>query len=86
MARPELMRFEVDRTRDLFYRGFPLLDRVPPAMRVDIELFIRGGLAILGKIERVGYDVWRTRPALAKWEKAGLLAGALLRRLQAAVF
>src|SRR5207245_3197169 len=35
----DLMRFEVDRTRDLFYRGFPLLDLVPPNVRVDIELF-----------------------------------------------
>jgi hypothetical protein len=55
-------------------------------MRIDIELFIRGGLAILSKIEGVGYNVWQTRPALAKWEKAGLMAGALLRRLQAALF
>ena len=81
----ELMRFEVDRTRDLFYRGFPLLERVPLAMRADVELFIRGGLAILRKIERCGYNVWATRPVLAKWEKAGLMAGALWRRLRAAV-
>src|SRR5262249_26969625 len=82
----ELMGFEVGRTRDLVYRGFPLLDRVPPAMRVDIELFIRSGLAILRKIEGIGYNVWLARPALAKWEKAGLMAGALWRRLQTAVF
>src|SRR5205807_5608662 len=33
-----LMRFEVERTRDLFYRGFPLVERVPPRFRVDIDL------------------------------------------------
>jgi squalene synthase HpnC len=82
----ELMRFEVDRTRDLFYRGFPLLDRMPAEVRGDIELFIRGGLAILRKIEQIDYNVWQTRPVLAKWEKAGLMAGALLRRLQDALF
>src|SRR5205807_5806669 len=38
----ELLRFEIDRTRDLFYRGLPLLDRVTPEVRPDIELFIRG--------------------------------------------
>jgi squalene synthase HpnC len=81
----ELLRFEVDRTRDLFYRGFPLIERVPAAARADIELFIRGGLAILRKIESQGYDVWRRRPALAKWEKGSLLVGALWRRLQPAL-
>jgi squalene synthase HpnC len=78
----ELLRFEVDRTRDLFYRGYPLLDRVPGQVRADIELFVRGGLAVLAKIERAGYDVWTARPALAMWEKAALLGGALFRRLR----
>jgi squalene synthase HpnC len=80
----ELMRFEVVRTRDLFYRGLPLLDRMPAEVRPDIELFIRGGLAILRKIERCRYNVWASRPALAKWEKAALLTGALLRRARTA--
>jgi squalene synthase HpnC len=78
----ELMRFEVDRTRDLFYRGQPLLGLVPPAVRADVDLFIRGGLAVLRKIEAAGYDVWARRPVLEKWEKGALLAGAVWRRLQ----
>src|SRR5205807_2266975 len=45
----ELMRFEVERTRDLFYRGFPLVERMPPTLRADVELFIHGGLAVLDK-------------------------------------
>jgi squalene synthase HpnC len=82
----ELMRFEVDRTRDLFYRGWPLLDEVPRDVRPDLELFIRGGLAILRKIERRRYNVWAARPVLAKWEKAALLTGVLVRRLNSALF
>jgi squalene synthase HpnC len=81
----ELMRFEVERTRDLFYRGLPLLDELEPAVRSDVELFIRGGLAILRKIERLRYNVWARRPVLAKWEKAALLGGALWRRLNRAL-
>jgi squalene synthase HpnC len=77
-----LLRFEVDRTRDLFYRGFPLIDGMPTALQADVELFIQGGLAILRKIERCGYNVWARRPVLAKWEKGVLLAGALLARLR----
>jgi squalene synthase HpnC len=75
-----LMRFEVDRTRALFERGLALVPLVPADVRTDIELFARGGLGILRKIEEVGYDVWRTRPVLHRWEKAALLGGALWKR------
>jgi squalene synthase HpnC len=81
----QLLRFEVDRTRDLFYRGMPLIERMPADVRPDVELFLRGGLAILSKIERCGYNVLARRPALAKWEKAALLGGALWRRAWAAL-
>jgi squalene synthase HpnC len=81
----ELLRFEVDRTRELFDRGSPLVERLPGELRPDVELFIRGGLAVLRKIERGGYNVWARRPALAKWEKGALLAGALWRRLRGVV-
>ena len=46
----ELMRFQVERTRDRFYRGVPLVERLAPDIRPDVELFIRGGLAVLRKI------------------------------------
>jgi squalene synthase HpnC len=77
----DLMRFEVDRTRAIFESGRPLLDRVPADVRVDIELFLRGGLAVLRKIERLNYNVWARRPELSKWEKAGLLLRAVWGRL-----
>ena len=82
----ELLRFEVERTRDLFYRGLPLVERMAVELRPDIELFLRGGLAILRKIERCRYNVWAARPALAKWEKAALLGATLFRRWNATWF
>jgi squalene synthase HpnC len=78
----ELMRFEVDRTRELFSRGMPLVARMPEAMQADIELFVQGGLAILRRIEQQDYNVWAKRPTLAKWEKGMLLVVALWRRLR----
>ena len=72
-----LLRFEVERTHDLFQRGLPLVEQMPGILKVDIDLFVRGGLAILRKIEANGYDVWTRRPVLTKWEKASLLLGAL---------
>ena len=82
----DLLRFEVDQTKDMFYRGWPLLDHIDPEIRPDIELFIRGGLGILKKIEKANYDVWTSRPKLAKWEKAALLGGVLWNRVQRSLF
>jgi len=76
-----LMRFEVDRARGYFDRGAALLPLLPREARVDIDLFIRGGRAILRAVERVGYDVWAQRPEVTKWGKAKLMAGALAGRL-----
>jgi squalene synthase HpnC len=76
----ELMRFEVERARGLFEQGLPLVQRVPADVQADIELFARGGLGILRKIEEIGYNVWQTRPVLRKWEKLALLGGVLWRR------
>ncbi len=79
-ATPEfvnLMRFEVDRARDLLQAGRALLPHLPRNLAVDVDLFGRGGLAILDRIEAQGFDVWRSRPEVGKFAKLGLLARAL---------
>ena len=77
----ELMRFEVERARALFLAGLPLAQRVDRRLAADIDLFSRGGLAILARIEQRGYDVLSERPALTGRGKLRLLAGAVLRRM-----
>ncbi len=77
----ELLRFEVERTRGFFDRGEALLPLLSREARVDVDLFIRGGRAVLHAIERANYDVWTCRPKVSKFEKAKLFAGAVLRRL-----
>src|SRR5262245_6114034 len=74
----ELMKFQVNRTRALFAQGRPLSKRIPGALAVDVDLFSRGGLAILDCIERQGFDVLTVRPALTKGTKLRLLGHALL--------
>ena len=44
-----VLRFEVDRARELLHRGRPLIGRMPRALAVDVDLFSRGGLAILDR-------------------------------------
>ena len=81
-ATPEfrrLMKFEVDRARGLFRRGYPLAGRVAKPARIDVALFTAGGLAVLRAIEKQDYDVLSRRPALSKRAKGRLLASAWLR-------
>lgn len=75
----DLMRFQVERARAFFDRGAALLPLLPRAARVDVDLFSRGGYAILSAIERANYDVWTRRPEVSKWAKAKLLLGAAMR-------
>jgi len=73
----DLMRFQVERARSYFRAGLPLIDRVRGHLRVDLALFSLGGLAILRKIERQGYDTLSRRPSLSRPEKVGLALQAL---------
>jgi squalene synthase HpnC len=68
----ELLRGEVDFARSLFERGLPLIGLVGRELALDLELFSRGGLAILRAIERQDYDVLASRPALSKGTKLRL--------------
>jgi squalene synthase HpnC len=77
----ELMRFEVQRAREWFHKGLPLAQKVDSALAIDIELFSRGGLAILQAIEDQGYDVLRRRPVISKPRKLALVARAGLKKL-----
>ncbi len=75
----ELMRDLVNRAHVLFLEGLPLVERVDRRLAVDLELFSRGGLAILEKIRTLDYNVLASRPVISKWERAGLLARAVWR-------
>ena len=57
-----MMKFEVERAREWFARGLPLVKMVNRELAIDLELFSRGGQEILNAIERQGYDVLRARP------------------------
>ena len=50
------------------------------ALAMDVDLFSRGGMAILDRIEARGFDVLSSRPEVGKLAKLGLLARALLAR------
>jgi squalene synthase HpnC len=73
-----LMKQLIARTRQLFAEGMPLARSVDSALRVDIEMFSRGGLAVLDAIEAIGYNTLDRRPSIPKSKQFGLLARVLV--------
>ncbi len=73
------MREAVGVARRLFQEGLPLVKMVDRRLSFDLDLFNRGGLRILDKIERQNYNVLTKRPKVSKLDRVGLVAHALLR-------
>jgi squalene synthase HpnC len=63
----------------MFLDGLPLARTVDRRLAVDLELFSRGGMRVLEKIEEQDYDVLRQRPSVSKIERVSLLLGVLVR-------
>jgi len=67
------MKEAVERAREFFMEGLPLAGMVSRRLAVDVELFSRGGLLILEKIERMNYEVLRARPVVTRADRLRLL-------------
>lgn len=76
-----MMKFEVERARDWFACGLPLVTKVNRELAIDLELFSRGGQEILNAIERQGFDVLRARPEISKSCKLMLVLRAAMGKL-----
>lgn len=62
----QLLKFQVDRTKQLFYEGRKLIPKLPKELRSQIFMTILGGEKILRKIELLNYNVVDFRPKLSK--------------------
>src|ERR1700677_1360768 len=77
----EMLKFEVERAREWFLQGLPLIAKVDRALATDLELFSRGGQEILNAIERRDYAVLGRRPVISKSRKLALVARSALKKL-----
>ncbi len=77
----ELMRFEVERARELLLAVRELAPRLRGRLQVVIELFGEGGLKVCDRVASIGYRVWEQRPVVTKWDAAGLLLKCLGRAI-----
>jgi squalene synthase HpnC len=76
-----MMQFEVERAREWFERGLPLIAQVDRELAVDLDLFSRGGQEILNAIERQNFAVLGHRPAISRPRKLALVARAAMGKL-----
>jgi phytoene synthase len=72
-----LLKFQVERTRELMLSGKDLGRSLPGRIGLEIRTTVHGGLRILEKIERVGFDVFRRRPTLKAFDWPLLLLKAV---------
>lgn len=66
---------EVDRAESYLRGGMELVELVPRELRVEVSLFLAGGLSVVDAIRRQRYDVWRRRPTVSSAKKLRLLVG-----------
>ncbi len=65
--------------RGLFAEGLPLAATLDRRLALDIDLFSRGGMRILEKIEEQDYNVFERRPRILRTDRIRLFVGALAR-------
>ena len=63
-----LMKFEVDRARNLMLQGAPLGSILSGRIGLEMRMIIAGGLRILDKLEAADYDMFRHRPVLRPFD------------------
>ena len=73
----------VVRTREMLHEGGEISKHVDKELAVVLDLFRKGGEAILNGIAAQNFDVLRGRPVVTKTRKLGLLMEALVGKLRA---
>ncbi len=73
----------VVRTREMLLEGGEISKHVDKELAVVLDLFRKGGEAILNGITAQDFDVLRGRPVVTKVRKLGLLVEALVGKLRA---
>lgn len=74
----QLMALEVDRARQLFNEGRALPENVKGRLKFELRMTWHGGVRVLDKIEKVGYDVFNQRPIVTKSDWTGIFVQSLL--------
>lgn len=75
-----LLAFEVARTRSFFDDGERICDAVAGRLALELRAVWLGGVTILDRIERSGYDVFSQRPRITTLDKLRIASLAIARK------
>jgi phytoene synthase len=75
----ELMRFQIQRTRELYAEAWPGIGRLHPEGRLAIAAAADLYAGILDDIEAHDYDVFSRRAHMPDWKKLAAVPGILMR-------
>ncbi len=73
-----LMKFSVERCKNLFAQGNGLYEFLPPLLKFHIKITASSGIAVLEKIEKNNYDTLNVRPELSKFDFVKIFLKELL--------
>lgn len=73
-----LLKFQVDRTWEIFKQGRPLPEAVSGRLKYELRLTWFGGTRILERIEELGYDTLNRRPTISTFDKLRILARTIV--------
>ena len=64
-------------TRGLFREGLPLCSSVSKGLSLELKAVWTGGMKILEKIEKNGYDLFNKRPVITMTDKVKIISRVL---------
>lgn len=73
-----LLKFQVDRTWEVFKQGRPLPEAVSGRLKYELLLTWFGGTRILERIKELGYDTLNRRPTISTFDKLRILARTIM--------
>jgi len=73
----KLLKFQVDRTEDMFREGAPLVYKTKGRLALELKCVVLGGMTILKMIRDLNYNTLSIRPHIKNKDKAKILAKAL---------
>ena len=76
----QLMKSEVERARAMFARGKPLCTSVSGRLGLELRSVWLGGMRILDRVEKNGWDVFAGRPVITSTDKLKILLVAANKR------
>ncbi|MBI5756535.1 MAG: squalene synthase HpnC [Nitrospirae bacterium] len=74
----DLLAGKIRFTRGLFTQGLPLCTSVGKDLSLELRAVWSGGMKILEKIEKNGYDVFNRRPVITALDKVKIFSRALI--------